>query len=154
MKDAAAAITVRDARLSDLDFLVQAAMEVARESEGLVLDAVKARAGTRAVVEDRAKGRFFVAEMAGRAVASLFVSYEWSDWNNVQYWWIQTAYSVPELRGKGCYKALYHGVLGVAKREGIGMVRLYVESHNTSGLRAYRGLGMTQTPYLVFEQRP
>lgn len=151
---------VRAARPADLDVLVAAAKGVALESEGLVLDDGKVRAGTQAILEDPGKGRFFVldepdAVVAGarRVVASLIVTSEWSDWNDHAYWWIQTAYVVPDRRGQGCLRALYDGVMDAARAAGVGALRLYVEAHNESGLRAYRALGMTQTPYLVFEAK-
>lgn len=161
----------RDARPGDLDFLVRATMGNAWETEKLRLDEPTVRRAVRKLLEDPAKGRAFVVEetvtpeerVASRArlehagrthcIASLYVTFEWSDWHDAWYWWIQSLYVVPERRGQGVYTRLYKHVQAAARLAGgVRSIRLYVEEHNEEGLRAYRGHGMTQAPYLVFEQ--
>lgn len=81
------------------------------------------------------------------------MTFEWSDWHDAWYWWIQSLYVVPERRGQGVYSALWKAIQDEARRRGnVRSLRLYVEKHNDPGLRAYRGHGMTETPYLVFEK--
>ncbi len=143
---------VRPARAADLEALVAGSIGVALESEGFRLDPAVVRRGVGRVLEEPARGRFFVLEDGGRVVASLFVTYEWSDWHDAEYWWVQSAYVVPGRRGEGLFRRLYDGVREAARADGgVRSVRLYVESRNEAGLRTYRGLGMTETPYRIFD---
>lgn len=143
----------RDARASDLDFLVQATLGNAKESEGLDLDAAVVKRAVRKLLDDPGKGRSFVVEDRGTVIASLYVTFEWSDWHDAWYWWIQSLFVVPERRGQGVYTTLYRHVQAAARLAGnVRSIRLYVEKDNEAGLRAYRGHGMTEAPYVIFEQ--
>lgn len=123
----------------------------ALESEGVRLDAATARKGVAQLLADPAKGRAFVAEADGHILGSTYVTFEWSDWHAAWYWWIQSVYVDPAWRGRHVYTALYRAVQQAARKEGVRAVRLYVEGHNEPALRAYRGHGMNETPYKVFE---
>ncbi len=80
------------------------------------------------------------------------VTYEWSDWRNAVFWWIQSVYVQVEWRRKGVFRHLYQYVLNAAKeRGGVAGIRLYVESENTIAQGVYEKLGLTMTPYRVFE---
>lgn len=147
------AVTVRVARPGDEAALVRSTMGNAWETEGLKLDETLVRRATTKLLADPSKGLALVAEEGGKVVASLYVTFEWSDWHDAWYWWIQSLYVVPEQRGQGIYTTLYKAVQDEARKRGdVRSIRLYVERHNEVGLRAYRGHGMTETPYLVFEQ--
>ncbi|MEK6984921.1 MAG: GNAT family N-acetyltransferase [Candidatus Thermoplasmatota archaeon] len=146
-------LSVRAGRVSDLDALVRSTLGNALDSEGLHLDATVVRRGVKAILDDPAKGRLFVAEAEGQVIGSTYVTFEWSDWHDAWYWWIQSAYVVPAKRGTGVWTALYRAIQAAARKEGnVRSIRLYVESNNESGLRAYRGHGMKEAPYKVFEQ--
>jgi GNAT superfamily N-acetyltransferase len=85
-------------------------------------------------------------------LGSLFVTYEWSDWRNGWYWWIQGAYTVPDQRGQGVFRALYEAVHAAALQAGdVKRIRLYVHDGNEAGLATYRALGMTEEPYRIFD---
>lgn len=144
--------TVRPAHPRDLDALVRSTLGNALESEGLALDEAVVRRAVAALLADPHKGEAFVAEEDGQVVGSLYVTREWSDWHGAWYWWLQSVYVVPERRGQGVYSALYRAVQEKAKAAGdVRSVRLYVERHNEPALRAYRGHGMQETDYLVFD---
>lgn len=149
---------MRAARPSDIDALVASTLGNALESEGIRLDRRIATRGVRAILKDPHKGRFFVAECGGKVVGSTYVTFEWSDWHAAWYWWIQSAFVAKAARGQGVWTALYEAVrvaASLAKKADMGPVRsirLYVESHNELGLRAYRGHGMKHCDYEVFEQ--
>lgn len=147
-------VTVRDAESRDLKALVRNCIGVARESEGLEPDEGTVRAAVRAALKDPRKARYLVAEADGAVVGSLFLTFEWSDWTNGWYWWIQGVFVDPAWRGQGVYSRLYEGVHGRARAAGdVRRVRLYVDRQNEAGLRAYRGHGMHETDYLVFDAR-
>ena len=145
-------VTVRAARPSDVDALVISTLGNAWESERVKLDPAKVRPAVAALLADPAKGRAFVAEDGGKVVGSLYFNAEWSDWHGAWYWWLQSVFVVPERRSQGVYTALYNAVQEAARRQGdVRSIRLYVERHNEAALRAYRGHGMKETEYLVFE---
>lgn len=146
------AVTVRAARASDVDALVRGTMGNAFESEQIRLDQAVVRRGVAALLADPNKGKAFVAEDAGAVVGSLYVTREWSDWHEAWYWWIQSLFVAPTHRGTGVYSAIYQHVKTTARKEKVRSIRLYVESHNEAALRAYRGHGMKETDYRVFEQ--
>jgi GNAT superfamily N-acetyltransferase len=143
--------TVRQAATGDLEALVAGNIALADETERVRLDAATLRLGIQALLESRAPGRYWVAELDGRVAGQLLITFEWSDWRNRMVWWIQSVYVVPEVRGSGVLRALY----GVARREalaaGAGGLRLYVDTSNTRAQSAYTALGMKGDHYRVFE---
>lgn len=126
---------------------------LAHETEGLQLDADRLLAGVLAVFDDPAKGFYLVAEQDGKVVGQLMITYEWSDWRNGVFWWVQSVYVVPAARGRGVYRALYQAMLTRARERGdVCGVRLYVEGHNEAAKRTYAKLGMAATIYEMWEE--
>jgi ribosomal protein S18 acetylase RimI-like enzyme len=147
-------VTVRLARPTDEDAFVRGTMGNAWETEALRLDEAVVRRAVRKMLADPAKGLCFVAEDKGAAIATTYVTFEWSDWHDAWYWWIQSLFVAPDRRGQGVYSAMYRFIQAEARRRGgVRSIRLYVEKENEKGLRAYRGHGMEELPYLVFEQK-
>jgi len=146
---------VRPADGSDLDTLVRFNLALARESEGRVLNESVLRAGVAALLADRDKGRYFVAHTDSQTVGQLLVTYEWSDWRNGWFWWLQSVYVRPEHRRRGVLRVLVNYVLNLARANGrvIGL-RLYVESANLLAQEVYRRLGFEATGYRVMECTP
>ena len=143
-------IAVREAERRDVDFIAQAQLDMALETENRRLDADRVHNGVASVFDHPGCGHYFVAELAGRAVGCLLVTFEWSDWRNGTFYWIQSAFVQQEFRKRGVFTALYHHVEEVARKEGCG-VRLYVDAANQTGQRTYERLGMTRTNYIVYE---
>jgi ribosomal protein S18 acetylase RimI-like enzyme len=146
-------VTVRLARPTDEDAFVRGALGQAWETEAVRLDEAVVRRGVRKMLADPAKGLGVAAEDQGAVIGTTYVTSEWSDWHDAWYWWIQSLFVAPERRGQGVYSAMYRFILDEARRRGgVRSIRLYVEKENEKGLRAYRGHGMKEAPYLVFEQ--
>ena len=144
--------TVRPATRDDLATLVAYNRGLARETEGRELDAATLAAGVRALLEDPRKGFYLVAERAGRVVGQLMVTYEWSDWRNGTFWWIQSVYVALDARRTGVYRALYDAVITAARAAGdVCGVRLYVEKANGPARQTYRALGMAAAVYDLYE---
>lgn len=147
------AITVRPATLADLDVLVRFSAAMAKETEGRTLTLGRLRKGVRSVLESGEHGRYLVAESGASVVGQLLLTYEWSDWRNGMFWWIQSVYVEPSVRGRGVYRALHKRVLRDARARGdVCGLRLYVEKENEAAQEAYTRLGMSLTPYRVYEQ--
>jgi GNAT superfamily N-acetyltransferase len=125
---------------------------MALETEGRRLDTTILRAGVDAVFSDPARGFYLIAELNGQPAGQMMITYEWSDWRNGVFWWIQSVYTLPELRGRGVFKALYSRIDDMARDSGgVCGLRLYVESHNQRAQGAYLRCGMSEAIYRMFE---
>jgi ribosomal protein S18 acetylase RimI-like enzyme len=146
-------IRIRDARAADQEFLARGNESMALETEHKVLDPQVVRRGVGIVLAAPQHGRYFVAEDgAGEPVGQLMVTYEWSDWRNGQFWWIQSVYVLPAARRGGVFRALYDHVDALSRSTpGVCGLRLYVELDNTAAQRTYRQCGMVDANYRVFE---
>ena len=145
-------ITYRDAAPGDAARIIEFQLAMARETEDLDLDREILTRGVGAVFADPSLGRYFVAENDGEVIASLMITYEWSDWRSGMVWWIQSVYVVPSFRRRGVYAGLYSHVKALVERDpAIRGIRLYVDSRNTGAQEAYTRLGMNGEHYKVFE---
>ncbi|MDA1188343.1 MAG: GNAT family N-acetyltransferase [Chloroflexi bacterium] len=144
--------TIRPATLNDVDTLTRFAVEMAMETEGHKIEAESVKIATLAALNDSGKAIFFVAEVGSRVVGSLMVTYEWSDWENGDYWWIQSVYVSPPSRRQGIYRGLYNHVVAEAKRQGdVVGVKLYVYKDNLKAQKTYETLGMKRAPHYIYE---
>ena len=142
---------IRAAQLKDLDAIVAGNMALAEESEGVRLDQETLGAGVRALLDERAPGRYWIAEADGAVVGQLLITFEWSDWRNRMVWWIQSVYVLPSARGRGVFRALYDHAKREAQAQGAGGLRLYVDVTNGRAQSVYAALGMKGDHYRVFE---
>lgn len=147
-------INIRLAEERDAGALVRFNRAMAHETEALELDLETLTAGVRTLLQRNEHGFYLIAEEASAgAVGSLLVTYEWSDWRNGLFWWIQSVYIAPEFRRRGIYRRLYEFVKELAAKETqVRGFRLYVEKENRVAQRTYEQLGMTETHYLMFEE--
>lgn len=131
---------------------------MAQETEGLQLDPKRLRAGTLALLESADRGFFMVAEhpQAGQPlpliVGQLMITYEWSDWRNGVFWWIQSVYVKPVWRRQGIFRRMHEAVITRAKADPkVCGIRLYVEQHNHAAQYVYTRVGLAPSPYTVYE---
>ena len=145
-------VTYRSAQPPDSHSIIDFQIAMALETEDVTLDRDVCTRGVRAVFDDPSLGRYFVAESGGRVIASLMLTYEWSDWRAGLVWWIQSVYVLPEFRGRRVYAGLYEHVKSLAARdESVRGIRLYVDRRNTRAQQVYTRLGMNGEHYQVFE---
>ena len=143
---------VRQATLDDLETIVRLNAAMALETEAKTLDQDTLRAGVSRLLSDDLRGFYLLAESAGQIVGQLMVTFEWSDWRNAYFWWIQSVYVAPEFRRKGVYRLLESRVKSQAQQQGdVCGIRLYVDRDNLVAQRVYTNLGMTHARYDLFE---
>ena len=148
----AAIMKIRDATTADVEFIVGANQAMAQETEGHSLDPALVLPGVRAVLEDPSHGRYYLAELEGRPVGQLMTTYEWSDWRNGVFLWIQSAYVLPEYRGSGVFRSLFRHLEEIARNESrICGIRLYVDRANDRAHQIYERLGMHRSNYNIME---
>ena len=138
--------------MDDVKFLVAGNARMAHETEGLTLDRERLREGVKAVLEDPALGFYLVAHIDDAPAGQMLITYEWSDWRNGVFWWIQSVFTVPELRRRGVFREQYAHAEALAKQRGnVCGLRLYVEAHNHLAQAIYRRCGLKETAYRVLE---
>lgn len=146
-------IDVRLATEADAPALAAFNQALALETEGKHLPDEVILPGVRELFARPEYGFYLAAEVGGTLVGGLMITYEWSDWRNGVYFWVQSVYVLPEYRGKGVYRALYAAVKrSAAERGDCRGFRLYVEMGNTRAQQVYERLGMRQTHYLMYEE--
>jgi GNAT superfamily N-acetyltransferase len=144
-------IEIRNAEQIDIPFLVDGNAAMALETERKVLDRDVLTRGTRAVFDDARRGFYLIAERGDERVGCLLITFEWSDWRNGDWWWIQSVYVVPSARRTGVFRALYAEVERRARATpGVIGLRLYVERENTRAQHTYRSLGMEPESYDMY----
>ncbi len=144
-------ITIRRAHPNDAATIISFQQAMAMETEGLELRSEVITGGVMAVFNDNHKGEYYVAEENGAIVASLMITYEWSDWRNANIWWFQSVYVIPEYRRKGVFRMMYDHVKKEGIAQGIAGLRLYVESENLRAQKTYEAMGMNGAHYRMFE---
>jgi len=146
-------ITIRPARPDDLSVIVQFNQALASETENKSLADEVIRRGVQRLLADSHRGQYFIAEVDGMIVGQTMVTYEWSDWRNGDFWWIQSVFVSPEFRRRGVFRKLHAHVRDAARRaQGVCGLRLYVYEKNARAMEAYLNLGMERTDYLLFEE--
>jgi ribosomal protein S18 acetylase RimI-like enzyme len=147
-------VDVRPAGAKDLDALVDFNLAMAQETESKRLDPARLARGVQTLLQRPSEGRYLVAEApAAGIVGALMLTFEWSDWRNGRFWWIQSVYVRPDWRRRQVYRALHERVRAeaFADPEACGL-RLYVERENGAAQAVYRAMRMIETPYLLFEE--
>lgn len=144
---------IRNAVAEDASTIAEFQIAMAMETESKTLDRDTVMAACAAVFEDEKKGFYLVGEADGKVVASLLITYEWSDWRNHMVWYIQSVFVIKEYRGQGFFKRMYQHVTEMAKAEGAKMIRLYVETNNEKAQKVYESLGMKQLPYFMYQAK-
>ena len=147
-------MTVRAATIQDAKLIAQFNQAMAMETESKALDWGTISAGVERMLLNPELGFYLVFEQGtgGQISGCLGITFEWSDWRNGLFWWIQSVYVSPDSREQGVFTAMYHEVQKLAREvpEIIG-IRLYAERENQRALRAYYGLGMHETDYKLLQ---
>ncbi|WP_342349569.1 GNAT family N-acetyltransferase [uncultured Nitrospira sp.] len=145
--------------MSDLNTIVNFNMALARETENRTLNVQVLESGVEALLKDAGKGWYAVAERSfqdGRliVVGQILITFEWSDWRNGNFWWLQSVFVHPDQRQQHIFRQLYEYVQGQAhlNREPICGYRLYVEEKNIQAHQAYAKLGFQKTAYHMYEK--
>ncbi|MDJ0583405.1 GNAT family N-acetyltransferase [Crocosphaera sp.] len=146
-------INVRLAQLSDAEDIASFNQVMAKETEGKILLPDIVFAGVNTLLTNPSQGFYIVAEMDSQVVGCLMITKEWSDWRNGVFWWIQSVFVKQEYRRRGIYRRMYQFIKKLAnEKDDVCGFRLYVEQNNTIAQETYKELGMTQLPYLMFEE--
>jgi GNAT superfamily N-acetyltransferase len=144
---------IRQAIPSDAPVIADFNSRLAWETEQLRLDPDTLRRGVEAILGDRTKGIYFVAEdpEAG-VVGQLMITYEWSDWRNGDIWWLQSVFVREDFRRRGIFPALFRHTEQLARERGdVCCIRLYMDRGNERARKAYGNLGFEELNYEIRE---
>ncbi|HAP35633.1 MAG TPA: GNAT family N-acetyltransferase [Bacteroidetes bacterium] len=146
------AISIRKALRTDAQTIAEFNAAMALETEHLQLDVLRLILGVNGLFDNAEKGFYLVAELNGAVVGQMMITYEWSDWRNGIFWWIQSVYVQPEYRAQKIYRTLYEHSVALAKeQQNVCGLRLYVEKENERAHHVYEKLGMSLTNYDMYE---
>ncbi|MGH8496404.1 MAG: GNAT family N-acetyltransferase [Gammaproteobacteria bacterium] len=145
-------VEIRQATIADIDIVVDYNARLAEETENMRLDRERLRRGVTTILGDRSKGLYFLAEIGGKTVGQISVTFEWSDWRNGNFWWLQSVYIEEAYRGRGILKQLFNYLMALPEvNTSVRGLRLYVEKSNESASAAYRRLGFEPAHYDMME---
>ena len=144
-------ITIRKATPEDASQIIDFQQKMAWETEKMHLMAETISKGVNAVFSDTNRGQYWVAEDKNMVIASLLITYEWSDWRNTYVWWFQSVYVLPEYRRTGIFRSMYLHIKNEAEKENVAGLRLYVETNNITAQNTYENLGMESLHYKMYE---
>ena len=93
--------------IEDINSLVDFNIKMAKETENKILNKKIVTKGVSEVLTDTTLGYYVIAKNKNTILGSLMITYEWSDWRNGMFWWIQSVYVEKEYRQQGVYKKMY-----------------------------------------------
>ena len=142
------------AQMDDAQCIIDFNQQMAVETEDRRLPDDVIGPGVRDVLSDANKGLYLLAKNdRGDILGQLMVTFEWSDWRNGMFWWIQSVYVAPTARRKGIYRSLHERVRSMARDSGQACgIRLYVEKENIGAQKTYEDIGMKHSHYLMYEE--
>ena len=89
------ALRIRPAESRDTDVLAEFNVAMALETEQRQLDPPTVLRAWLGCLHNRNSVSTWWPNWTTRVVGSLMVTYEWSDWRNKCFWWIQSVYVEP-----------------------------------------------------------
>ncbi|MBN1816359.1 MAG: GNAT family N-acetyltransferase [Sedimentisphaerales bacterium] len=146
-------VTIRTAIPADADAIAAFNIAMAKETENKDLESAVIREGVNNLFSNSRYGFYVAAETNHTVIGCLLITYEWSDWRNGVFWWVQSLYVLPQYRRHGVFRKMYTWIREQAQNStGVCGLRLYVEKDNTTAQKAYQTLGLERTTYGVFEE--
>lgn len=145
-------IRVRPATWEDWPTLADFNVALARETERRDLPREVVASGVRGLLARPEAGFYRVAQMGTAIAGCLMVTFEWSDWRDGFFWWIQSVYVRPGFRRQGVFRSLLQHLQAEARgRDDVRGIRLYVEHDNAVAQRTYAALGFRPARYRIYE---
>ncbi|NJL62148.1 MAG: GNAT family N-acetyltransferase [Methylacidiphilales bacterium] len=142
---------IRKAKLEDLLTIVKFNQSLAMEIRREKIKSETITSGIQAVLNDSKLGFYTVVEIEAKIIAIALITFEWSDWRNAWFWWLQDVYVEPSYRQQGVFRSLYMHLKQQAQLAQVAGLRLYVYKGNTKAQEVYQRVGMNLSNSLMFE---
>ncbi len=143
---------IQKAQLVDMDWIANAQVAMAQETENLQLNQEEVVKGVSFMFANPVRGFYVIAKNQIETVGCLMILNEWSDWRNGEVWWIHSVYVTPAFRKAGIFKKMFEYVETLARNSGVRGLRLYVDKSNVNAQKVYEKLGMNKEHYVLFEK--
>ena len=145
-------ISIRPATINDREVLIGFQEKLAFESENVTLDRSLLTNGMTRLLQDSAKGIYYIVEDDRIPIGCHLITYEWSDWRDGMVWWLQSVYVAESHRSRGIFRMMYDNIMSMINNdpELIGL-RLYVDKSNAKAMKVYAAMGMNGEHYTVYE---
>ncbi len=145
-------ISIRKGNKKDIPTIIAWNKKMAMETEEKILNQKISTQGVKNFFNKPSLGFYLIAEIGKVSAGQLMITYEWSDWRNGLFLWIQSVYVEPKFRNKKVFSHLYKFVERDAKkRKDVCGIRLYVEKENLRAQKVYKKMGMNLSHYKMFE---
>jgi len=141
---------VRFAQKNDIEQIAKNNVQLARISENRYIEFQKVLEGVKQVIADRQKGFYVVAEEKNIIIGQVLVTFEWSDWQALNIWWLQSIYVKEKWRRQGILTKLLEFIHDLAAKENVTIFRLYVHKKNKKAITIYEKKGMQKEPYTIY----
>ena len=105
---------VRKATIKDIQSIARFNQAMSLETESKSLSSDLIIPGVTYLVEHPEAGFYLVAETQGQLSGCLGITYEWSDWRNGLFWWVQSVFVAPSHRTKAVFSGLYSHIKSLA----------------------------------------
>ena len=142
---------IRNADIKDSKSIVENNLKLAKESENRIISYRTVLDGVRRVLSDGQKGFYLVAEENNEIIGQMMITYEWSDWQNRNIWWLQSVYINISWRKKGVFKQLLKNIKERALENNVDTLRLYVHSNNIEAKQVYHQVKMIKKSYDFYQ---
>lgn len=143
---------IRNATVEDATTIIDFQLKMALETEGVKLNPEVLKAGVNSLFKNPEKGQYFVAEIDGKVVGSVMATYEWSDWRNGTFVWLQSVYILSGYRNRKLFSEMYAFIKKIVESdESLCGIRLYVDKTNKHAQKVYHALGMNGEHYDTYE---
>lgn len=142
---------IRKANKEDAEIIANNNLLLAFESENISIEYTTVYNGVKNVIEDDAKGFYLVFEKNNKIIGQSMITYEWSDWNNMFIWWIQSVYVDKSNRKRGIFNNLINHIKIMAKQNSIKILKLYVHKNNKNAKKVYGRIGMSKKSYDIYQ---
>lgn len=143
---------IRKATLDDAESIAENNIKLALESESSKLTYKKTLNGVKSLIENPSKGFYIVTEENKSIIGQLMITFEWSDWQNKNIWWLQSIYVKKNFRKKGVFKKLIEKTKKLASENNVNLLRLYVFKKNKTAIDVYKKIGFQKSEYLFFKK--
>ena len=143
---------IRKGTTNDLNCIVNFTLNLAKETESKELNKEVVKKGVLKILEGEIQGEYFVCEINGEIAGQIMILYEWSDWRNGYFIWIQSVYVDSKYRNKGVFKTMFDHIKDFcsSNSEFLGL-RLYVDKNNKNAMEAYSKAGMYESNYKFYQ---
>lgn len=145
-------MNIRRATLDDIGVIAEYNYNLAFETEDKKLNMEILKKGVKNLIQDENKGIYYICEIDNKVIGQIMYTFEWSDWRNGTFLWVQSVYVNKDYRGKGVFKNLYNHIKKICDSDdNICGIRLYVERENYVAQKTYSSLGMKECNYNIYE---